>query len=270
MEKIKNTAQEVLNYVGGSSNILGNAVCMTRLRLQVKNQSLVDLSGLKSLEGVLGVVEADTLQIVFGPGKVTRVGEAFSDLTGIPLGSIDENLYASDLASVNKQLNKEKHDKPVQRFLQRIANIFIPILPGIIAAGLINGITNVINVSTSNAFALEWWYQCIRTMSWGLFAFLPIYVGMNAAREFKGSPILGAMAGAMSVAVPSMPLLTVIEDQAVILPIVNKASSPGAGGLLAALFMGIFFAYLERLIRKYVPTFLDTFLTPLLSGSGGR
>ncbi|MDX5028670.1 PTS trehalose transporter subunit IIBC, partial [Streptococcus suis] len=88
--------------------------------------------------------------------------------------------------------------------------------------------------STGNAFAMEWWYHCIRTMSWGLFTFLPIYVGMNAAKEFKGSPILGAMAGAMSVAVPSMPLLTVVDDKSILLPFVDKAFSPSAGGLLAA------------------------------------
>src|SRR3712207_7493138 len=52
-----------------------------------------------------------------------------------------------------------------------------------LAAGLINGVSNVINVTTQNAFAMEWWYQCIRTMGWGLFTFLPIYVGMNAAKR---------------------------------------------------------------------------------------
>ncbi len=263
MKNTKDVAKQVLENVGGRENILGNAVCMTRLRLQLRDDKLVHLDSLKNIEGVLGVVEADTLQIVFGPGTVTKVGQAFSELTGISLGSVEEDYTTADVAATNKRINKEKYDKPVQRFLQKIANIFIPILPGIIAAGLINGITNVINVSTGNAFAMEWWYQCIRTMSWGLFTFLPIYVGMNAAKEFKGSPILGAMAGAMSVAVPSMPLLTVVDDKSILLPFVDKAFSPSAGGLLAALFVGIFFAFLERNIRKYMPSFLDTFLTPL-------
>ncbi|MGT2754282.1 PTS transporter subunit EIIC [Streptococcus ovis] len=256
-------SQQILENVGGKSNILGNIVCMTRLRLQLRDRALVNLEKLKNIEGVLGVVEADTLQIVFGPGTVNKVGEAFANLTGLSLGSIDENLGAVDLATTNKAINKQKHDKPLQRFLQRIANIFIPLLPGIIAAGLINGVSNVINVTSQNAFAMEWWYQCIRTMGWGLFTFLPIYVGMNAAKEFRGTPILGAIGGAMSVAVPSMPLLTMIDEKAIILPFVDKAFAPGAGGLLAALFVGIFFAYLERGIRKFMPSFLDTFLTPL-------
>ncbi|WP_398584561.1 PTS transporter subunit EIIB, partial [Streptococcus suis] len=169
MKNTKDVAKQVLENVGGRENILGNAVCMTRLRLQLRDDKLVHLDSLKNIEGVLGVVEADTLQIVFGPGTVTKVGQAFSELTGISLGSVEEDYTTADVAATNKRINKEKYDKPVQRFLQKIANIFIPILPGIIAAGLINGITNVINVSTGNAFAMEWWYQCIRTMSWGLF-----------------------------------------------------------------------------------------------------
>ncbi|MBF0778096.1 PTS transporter subunit EIIC [Streptococcus cuniculi] len=261
----KTTVQQLLASIGGVANVSGNAICMTRLRLQLKDRQAVQFEALKQIEGVLGVVDADTLQIVFGPGRVTTVGQEFAAATGIPLGSVTEEMTAEELATVNKQENKAKHDKPLQRFLQKIANIFVPILPGIIAAGMINGLTNIINVSTNNAFAMVWWYQCIRTMSWGLFTFLPIYVGMNAAKEFKGSPILGAIAGAMFVSVPSMPLLTMVNEQAIILPLVNKAYSPGVGGLLAALFAGIFFAHLEKVIRKYMPSFLDTFLTPLLT-----
>lgn len=256
-----NLAQSILSLVGGKDNVLGNANCMTRLRLTLKDLSKVNIQELKKLEGVLGVVESDTLQIVLGPGKVNKVAEEFSKLTHIPNGFVEENL--DGLTKQNKMAQKEKHNKPLQRFLQKIANIFIPILPGIIAAGLINGLTNVINVSTQNALMGEWWYQTIRTMGWALFTFLPIYVGFNAAKEFKGSAILGGMAGAMSVAVPSMPLLTKIGEQSIILPVSGKAYAPSAGGLLAALFMGIFFAYLERVFRKVLPSLLDTFLTPL-------
>lgn len=256
-----NLAQSILSLVGGKDNVLGNANCMTRLRLTLKDLSKANVQELKKLDGVLGIVESDTLQIVLGPGKVNKVAEEFAKLTHIPNGFVEENL--DDLTQQNKAAQKEKHNKPLQRFLQKIANIFIPILPGIIAAGLINGLTNVINVSTQNALVGEWWYQTIRTMGWALFTFLPIYVGFNAAKEFKGSAILGGIAGAMSVAVPSMPLLTKVGEQSIVLPITGKAYAPSAGGLLAALFMGIFFAYLERSFRKVLPSLLDTFLTPL-------
>lgn len=102
-------------------------------------------------------------------------------------------------------------------------------------------------------------------MGWALFAYLPILVGMNAAKEFKGSPVLGAMAGAMSIANAAMPLLAKFNDAEVILPLTNKVFNPAAGGLLAALISGMFFALLERQIRKIMPDILQTFFTPLLT-----
>lgn len=120
------------------------------------------------------------------------------------------------------------------------------LLPGIIAAGLINGICNVINVSTGGTLSGIWWYECIRTMGWALFAYLPILVGFNAAKEFGGSGVLGAIAGAMSIANPAMPLLAVYKDSQILLPFTNDVFNPAAGGLLAALIAGMFFAFLEK------------------------
>lgn len=262
----KRIAQEVLVSIGGRDNVSGNATCMTRLRVTIKDSLAVDLEKLKKIEGVLGIVESDTLQIVFGPGKVEKVGAEFSQLTGISLGYTEE-LDAKELAKENKASNKAKQTNPVQVFLRKIANIFVPLLPGIIAAGLINGITNVINVSTNGLISGQWWYECIRTMGWALFAYLPILVGMNAAKEFKGSPVLGAMAGAMSIANVAMPLLAKYgqAQTQVILPLTGTVFNPAAGGLLAALISGMFFAILERQIRKFMPDILQTFFTPLLT-----
>lgn len=258
------TAQELLQTLGGKSNVTANATCMTRLRVGVADLGKVDVPALKKVDGVLGVVESGTIQIVLGPGTVNKVGMEFSKLTGLALGA-EEAEDVETLAQENKAANKAKHNGPVQRFLKRIANIFVPLLPGIIAAGLINGVTNVINVSTGGAVSGQWWYECIRTMGWALFLYLPLLVGMNAAKEFKGSAVLGALAGALSITNVAMPLLTKFHDQQVLLPLTGKAFNPAAGGLLAALIAGIFFAYLERWIRKWMPTILDTFFTPLLT-----
>ncbi|HEX9025735.1 MAG TPA: PTS transporter subunit EIIC [Clostridium sp.] len=260
----KRIAQEVLVSVGGKGNVSGNATCMTRLRVTIKDSSKVNMEGLKKIEGVMGIVESDTLQIVFGPGKVTKIGVEFSELTGIALGTSEE-VNVEDIAKENKAANKAKQTHIVQSFLRKIANIFVPLLPGIIAAGLINGITNVINVSTHGSLSGQWWYECIRTMGWALFAYLPILVGMNAAKEFKGSPVLGAMAGAMSIANVAMPLLSKFKDASVVLPLTGTVFNPASGGLLAALIAGMFFAILERQIRKFMPDILQTFFTPLLT-----
>ncbi len=248
----KQISKDLLVLLGGASNITSNAACMTRLRIGLKDTSKVELEKIKKLDGVLGVVESDTLQIVFGPGKVNKVLDEFYQLTGLSKGQAqdgeDQDIEA--VARENKAVQKAKYDKPVQRFLKKIANIFVALLPGIIAAGLINGICNVINVSTGGALNGVWWYACIRTMGWALFAYLPILVGYNAAREFGGSGALGAIAGAMSIVNPAMPLLATIKDNQIILPITNSVFNPASGGLLAALIAGMFFAVLEKKIRK--------------------
>ena len=262
----KEISEQLLTLLGGKENITSNAACMTRLRVGLRSPSKADIEGIKKVEGVLGVVESDTLQIVFGPGKVNRVLDEFYKLTGLAKGQA-ENAADEDINAVareNKEIQKAKYDKPVQRFLKKISNIFVALLPGIIAAGLINGICNVINVSTHGAFAGVWWYQCIRTMGWALFAYLPLLVGYNAAREFGGSGVLGAIAGAMFIANPGMPLLAMVKDAPILLPITDAAFNPAAGGLLAALIAGAFFAFLEKKIRKHMPDLIDTFVSPLL------
>jgi PTS system sucrose-specific IIC component len=252
-------SQQLLAELGGKENIVSNEACMTRLRVGVRDRSLVNLDNIRRIEGVMGVVEAETLQIVFGPGTVTKVLAAFSELTGIARGA--------DVASVarsNKSGQQARHDGAAQGYLKRLANIFVPMLPGIIAAGLINGVTNVLNVTSAGALGGQWWYECIRTMGWALFAYLPIFAGYNAAREFGGSPILGGIAGAICVANPSMPLLATVNDAQVLLPLTNAAYNPGTGGLVAALLAGALFAWLERNLRKVVPNLVDTFVTPLV------
>ena len=258
----KKTAKEIYDILGGKENIASNAVCMTRLRVKVKNE--VDLEKLKKVDGVLNVVNAETLQIILGPGKVNAVGDEFSKLSGIALGFSDSNV--KDVASENKKANKQKHNGPVQRFLQKIANIFVPLLPGIIASGLIMGLTNVINVATKNAYNTVWWFAAIRSIGFVMFGYLAIYVGMNAAKEFGGTAVLGGIMGSIFITNPALPLLLKVEDKsAVILPFTGKPFAPGMGGLLASLFMGIIVAYLEKNIRKIVPVMLDTFFTPLLT-----
>ncbi|BDR59259.1 PTS transporter subunit EIIC [Xylocopilactobacillus apicola] len=269
-------AKQILENVGGLENVTSNVTCMTRLRIGLRDQDKADLDAIKRIDGVLAVVKADTLQVVLGPGKVNQVAEPFAELTGKPLGAADEDAQtsasdtkAADLAAVkeqaseNKAKNKAKHDKPLQRGLQHIANVFIPLLPGIIAAGLINGLTNVIDYQTGSALANDWWYMSIKTIGWGLFAFLPIFVAMNAAREFKGSAILGGIGGifCLGTAMPGFPLASL----SISMPITNKPYSMGVGGLLTALFLGMFIAWTERMVRKWMPSVLDTFFTPLLT-----
>ena len=285
---------ELLKLLGGKENIKSNDACMTRLRVGVYDSSKVQLEEIKKVEGVMGVVDSGTIQIVFGPGKVNSAIEAFSALTGIARGgeavpssagkaeegrkaaeegrkaaeedrkAAEESRKAADVAKENKASLKAKQNKPVQNFLKKIANVFVPLLPGIIAAGLINGITNVINVSTHGALSGLWWYESIRTMGWALFAYLPIFAGYNAAKEFGGSPILGGIAGAVCIVNQAMPLLATYGEKQILLPFTKAVYNPANGGLIAALIAGMAFAWLEKKLRKIMPSIIDTFITPLL------
>ncbi|WP_026491682.1 PTS transporter subunit EIIC [Butyrivibrio sp. XPD2002] len=250
--------KQLLKFLGGKENVINSEACMTRLRVDVHDLSRVDIDAIKKVEGVLGVIEGDTLQIVFGPGKVNEVHEAFSQL----LGGTDPSVY--DVAKENKTAQKAKHDKPVQRFLKRIGDIFVPLLPGIVACGLINGITNVIKVASGGAFSGLWWYESIRTMGWAVFTYLPIFVGYTAAKEFGGSPVLGGIAGAICISNPSMPLLATYGNSQIILPMTGQPYNPAHGGLIAAFIAGAAFAFLEKKIRKIMPKMIDTFISPLL------
>ena len=275
-------AEGVLAAVGGAGNVRSNMACMTRLRVQVADASAVDVEALKGVDGVMHVVEdGDRFEVVFGPGTVNKVLDEFAKLTGIKPGDAGE-ADVLQAAADNKAAQKAKHDKPVQRFLKRIGNIFVPLLPGIIAAGLINGITNVIGVSTGGSLNGIWWYAAIRTMGWALFLYLPLLVGMNSCKEFGGSGVLGAMAGALSIANVAMPLMAKAKDGAALVSLPFALPTPAfadgaisitmsttynaaAGGLLGALICGWFFALLERNLHKVMPSTLDTFFTPLLT-----
>ena len=147
MENYKKIAEEVVEAVGGKSNIQENSTCMTRLHLTLADKSKVDLDRVKKIDGVMGTVDGEELQIVFGPGKVTKIGAEVSAITGI---SADERkeVHNEDLGEINlkerakenKAAQQAKHNGPVQVFLKHFANIFLPALPGIAGAGLIYGI----------------------------------------------------------------------------------------------------------------------------------
>lgn len=265
---VEKIGRQLLVELGGTQNVSNIDACMTRLRVSVRDLSLVNTDNIRQIEGVMGVVESDTLQIVFGPGTVTKVRDALRALVsaeqsvGDGTGSSDD--AATSFAQHNKAERRGRRNGSVGAFLKHLANVFVPMLPGIIAAGLINGITNVVNVATSGACSGLWWYECIRTMGWAMFAYLPIFAGYNSAREFGGTPILGGLAGAMCVANTAMPLLATFGNGQLTLPLTGSVYNPGSGGLVAALLAGGLFACAERGLHRLVPSLIDTFVTPLV------
>jgi sucrose PTS system EIIBCA or EIIBC component len=254
MRNEERLAREILEQLGGADNIADVASCMTRLRVKPADYSKVDIAGIKKIDGVLGVVEQETLQIILGPGIVTKVANEVSEITGKTSRLVDEdepNPFEGLAGRTKDDLNK-KNATPFKLFLRRIASIFIPLIPAIVASGLIAGITNVI--VRSGADPESSLIQILNLIGWGIFGYLGVFVGINTAREFGGSPALGGAAG-----------ILIINPGLANITLFGEALVPGRGGLIGVMLAAVFIAMLEKRIRKFVPSSLDIIVTPTLS-----
>ncbi|WP_226678894.1 PTS transporter subunit EIIC [Mesobacillus jeotgali] len=254
MRNEERLAREILEQLGGADNIADVASCMTRLRVKPADYSKVDIAGIKKIDGVLGVVEEETLQIILGPGIVTKVANEVSEITGMTASLVDESdpdPFDGLAGRTKDELNK-KNATPFKLFLRRIASIFIPLIPAIVASGLIAGITNVI--VRSGADPESSLIQILNLIGWGIFGYLGVFVGINTAREFGGSPALGGAAG-----------ILIINPGLANITLFGEALVPGRGGLIGVMLAAVFIAMLEKRIRKFVPSSLDIIITPTLS-----
>ena len=157
--KNQELAKRILELVGGKENIDSAYNCMTRLRIRPKDRSKVQLDELKRTEGILGVVDADTLQIVVGPGKAKRIGDIFVEEFGIKREAAEDcKDEANDWRKTKQDIKARQSKGPVKAFLETIAGIFIPLLPAIIAAGLFNGLASLIGTLIDNGrLAGDFW-----------------------------------------------------------------------------------------------------------------
>ncbi|CAH0306338.1 MULTISPECIES: PTS transporter subunit EIIC [Peribacillus] len=248
-DKYASLAEELLGKLGGASNVADAAHCMTRLRVLPIDRSKVKMEDIKNTEGVFGVIEEETIQIVLGPGVVNKVHTEFEKL----LGEASGDLNLKEVASKNKSEIDRKNAKPFRLFLRRIASIFIPLIPALVASGLITGITKAI--VQAGWLAAESQLAIILTViGSGLFAYLGILVGTNAAKEYGGSPALGALAG-----------ILVINPAVGDISLFGENLLPGRGGLIGVLFAAIFIALVEKQVRKFIPQSLDIILTPTIA-----
>ncbi|MDQ0217092.1 PTS sugar transporter subunit IIC [Peribacillus cavernae] len=253
MKQEERLAQEISEKVGGASNIIRVAHCMTRLRLQFKNDALVNLADLKAIDGVMGVIEDETLQIVIGPGMVTKVAAEMSKLTGLSVGEVAENEdLAEDLASMKHNEIRAKNNTPFKNLLRKVGNIFIPLIPALVASGIINGVANF--AKNAGVDPAETWMQLLLFMGSGIFAYLGVLVGWNTAKEFGGTPALGAIAG-----------IFVFNPALADVKLFDEALVPGRGGLFAVIFAAWLMAATEKRVRKFVPNAIDIIITPLIT-----
>lgn len=260
----KELAEKIFSIVGPADNIAHAYNCMTRLRLHVKNPDF-PAEEIKQLPGVLGINKSgDEWQIVLGPGKATQVTAAFKALLekSSPAGKkSDSTATVASLAQgasigSGKELHeaiRRKNATPAKLALKKISAIFVPIIPAFIACGLITGLLNIA-LKLEPSWALLPAAQLLSVAGGAAFFGLNIFVGINAVKEFGGSPMLGGVLAAIM----SHPALASISADSI-------TFAPGRGGIAAVLLVSLFAAWLEKKLHQLIPEMLDLFATPLLT-----
>jgi sucrose PTS system EIIBCA or EIIBC component len=256
VKKEERMATDIFEHIGGKGNIQRLSHCMTRLRLVLKDDSKANIDALKKVDGVMGVIDDETLQIVVGPGTVNRVAAEMSKVTGLAIGEDanpdDDELTFSEKAARDKAKLKEKNKTPFKKLLRRIGNIFIPLIPGLVASGLLNGAANF--AKNAGVDPTTTWMQILLVLGSGVFMYLAILVGWNTAKEFGGTPVLGAIAGA-TLFHPALPDIVIYGE-----PLVS-----GRGGLFGVIFAAFLMTVVEKRVRKVMPAAVDIIFTPLLT-----
>lgn len=255
---------KIFEFVGSKDNILRATNCMTRLRLKLKDRSVVDLEGLKNIEGVLGIVDDETLQIVVGPGKAAKIAIIANEI----LGSSD--MEVSEDWKDNKKKVKSKHkENSFKRMLKTIGGIFIPLIPAIIAAGIFNGFAGLItNLQSTGSLPSNEVWNLIRLVfsliGGGFLGYFAIFTGVNAAKQFGATEGLGGMIGAMTI-------MSQINDISQALGMYNLESPlnsilrSGKGGIIGVILGVWILSKIEKKVRKFVPDVLDLILTPVIT-----
>lgn len=261
--------QKILELSGGKENVAAAASCMTRLRLKVKNPDLVLEKELKEISGVLGLVaNGIDVQVVVGPGKARKLMDICLGL-GIPSELGGKGLSANASWQENKEAVKAgQKGNGLRSSIRVISDIFIPMIPAIVAAGLCNGVANIIGQGVeAQILGGSFWTLLITMLKLFGGAFLgyfSIFTGVNAAKSFGATPALGGMIGSMSI-------MSQITDISKFFGLYNEQipnSSTlisGKGGIIGVIIGVWVLSKVERWVRKHVPDVLDIMLTGFLS-----
>ncbi len=250
-------AEEIAKLIGGGSNVISAAHCATRLRLVIADNSKIDKKALEEVEGVKGMFESNgQLQLIIGTGTVNKVYDEFLAVTGVSAASkADVKAAAASKMPWWKKILKTPGD------------IFVPILPAIVASGLMMGIVEAIPKFWP-AFGETDWFSFLDLVANTAFALLPVLVAISAARVFGGNVFLGAVIGLMMVH-PSL-LNAWGVGTAETIPTWNIFFYPiqqvgYQGHVIPVILAVLLMSYLEKLLHKIVPEMIDLFVTPLVT-----
>ena len=255
----RQAAKETLEHIGGRENIVSAAHCATRLRLVIADNAKCSKEALEQVDGVKGVFEASgQLQIIFGTGTVNKVYDEFIALAGISGGSKDDV----------KQAAAAKQPLP-KRMIKTLGDIFVPIIPAIVASGLLMGLLEGL-CNAFPAMADSPTYTVFHLFSNAAFVFLPILIAISAAKTFGGNVYLGAVIGMIMIHTDLMNAWAVAGADSV--PTADvwfglyKINLVGYQGHVIPVVIAVWFmSFLEKKLHKIVPEIIDLFVTPLVS-----
>jgi PTS system sucrose-specific IIC component len=268
-DNVMRLAREIYAHVGGPGNVEKIIHCMTRVRITITDYSKLDLEGLRKIDGIMGVVEDETLQVVVGPGTVNKVAQAMVDQVGVKLGEpFSKITMGADLEALTAKTKaeaKEKYNKPsgFKSVLKSISNIFVPLIPALVGAGLIGGVASILaNLIAAKTIDATTWSQTalvLGIIQKGIFSYLAIFTGINAAKEFGATEALGGVIGAITY-LPGVIAPVVLNNI-----FTGKPLVAGQGGIIGAIFAVWLLALLEKQLHKRVPDSIDIIVTPTLS-----
>ena len=243
-------AQEIVLNIGGKDNISVLEHCATRLRIVVKDNSKVNTENLKNIKGIGGYFyQSGQHQIIIGTGKVNKVFNIINSDGTIKSDGAKESAYAN--------LN------PIQKILRSLADVFIPLIPVLVATGLFMGLRGfVMQLGLTLSPEVLTLSQVVTDT---VFIFLPALVVWSTFRRFGGTPVIGMVLGLMLIA-PMLPNAWEVASGAVEPLKVGIFRIEGfQGTILPALIVGIFGAHVEKWIKSWMPSIVDLVFTPFLT-----
>ena len=248
-------AEQIAANIGGGANVISAAHCATRLRLVIADNSKVNKEVLENIDGVKGMFESNgQLQLIIGTGTVNKVYEEFLSVTGASAASkADVKAAAASRMPLWKKILKTPGD------------VFVPILPAIVASGLMMGLVEAL-AKAIPSFAESGWFGFLDMVANTAFALLPILVAVSAARVFGGNIFLGGVIGMMMVHPALMNAWTVTPtNQPAVwdLGLFKIAQVGYQGHVIPVILAVLLMSTVEKWLHKKVPEMIDLFVTPL-------
>ena len=270
-------AEEIVANIGGRENVAQAAHCATRLRLVIKDNGKINKAALENVDGVKGMFENNgQLQLIIGTGTVNKVYDEFLAVTGMSAATKDDVKAAA-----------AAQQPAWKRALKSIGDVFVPILPAIVASGLMMGLVEALGKFIPS-FEGSDWYSFLDMVANTAFAFLPVIVAVSAARVFGGNQFLGAVIGLLMIHGNLLNGWNVGSEEAINsffgittgkIPTWNLFGNLKIGGytlgsisrhgyqghVIPVIIAVWLMCKIEKWLHKHTPEMLDLFIVPLVT-----